>query len=62
MQLAGTLGFFLNGSLFVRYCMKGNYPKRKLFFGFLLIYWSEHIYHLSSYLGILYNLKCIINK
>lgn len=58
MKLSGTLGFLFSGSYFVRYCMKGNYPSRKIFFGFLLIYWNEHIYQLSSYLGILYNLKC----
>ena len=51
------MGYVTSGLLFTRYCFRGYHPTRKIFFGFLLVYWSEHIYHLSSMFGILLNLK-----
>jgi len=60
MKVTGTLGFLMSGGIFVRYCMRSDHKGRKLFYGFLLLYWSEHIYHLSSYVGLVYHLKCII--
>ncbi len=35
------------------YCMKGRTIKLKLLYGFLYMYWIEHIYTLGSYTGIL---------
>ncbi len=46
----GQIGMF--GALFI-YCMKGRSIKMKMFYGFLYMYWIEHIYTFGAYTGIL---------
>ena len=46
----GQIGIFTG---LVLYCMKGRTIKLKLFYGFMYMYWIEHIYTFGAYTGIL---------
>lgn len=52
----GQIGVF---AALLLYCMKSSTIKFKLLYGFLYVYWIEHIYTLSAYTSMLLRMPSI---
>ena len=55
----GVFGQLSTFTGLVAYCLKSKRVGRKLVYGFLYMYWSQHFYTLGSYLGVFLTIPAV---